>query len=148
MVSRKFRTLSLAVAAGLFPLLPAAATATDLVVNITGIAEAGGAIGCALFPDNRGFPMDNTGAKVLWLQADPKGVSCRYPGLPDGVYAVSVSHDMNGNRRTDTNFLGIPTEAWGVSNNVRPSLRTPRFDEAAFQVSGGGSVAVDVRVAK
>ncbi|MGQ0584761.1 MAG: DUF2141 domain-containing protein [Reyranella sp.] len=124
------------------------ALAADVVINVTGIADARGAIGCALFPDGRGFPMDNSGAKALWLPADPKGVSCRYADLPDGTYAVSVSHDLNGNRRTDTNFLGIPTEAWGVSNNARPTMRAPRFDEAAFQIVGGQSVTIDVRVAK
>jgi len=30
--------------------------------------------------------------------------------------------------------LGAAIEPWGVSNNVRPSLRAPRFDEAAFKV--------------
>jgi len=124
------------------------ALAADVVVNVTGISDARGAIGFALFPDSRGFPMDNSGAKALWLPADPKGVSCRYADLPDGTYAVSVSHDLNGNRRTDTNFLGIPTEAWGVSNNARPAMRAPRFDEAAFKVVGGQSVTIDVRVAK
>ena len=95
-----------------------------------------------------GHLMDNSGATALWLPADPKGVSCRYANLPDGTYAVSVSHDLNGNRRTDTNFLGIPTEAWGVSNNARPTMRAPRFDEAAFKVVGGQSVTIDVRLAK
>ncbi len=124
------------------------ALAADVVVNVTGISDARGAIGFARFPDSRGFPMDNSGAKALWLPADPKGVSCQYADLPDGTYAVSVSHDLNGNRRTDTNFLGIPTEAWGVSNNARPAMRAPRFDEAAFKVVGGQSVTIDVRVAK
>ncbi len=124
------------------------ALAADVVINVTGITDARGAIGCALFPDGRGFPMDNSGAKAIWLPADPNGVSCRYADLPDGTYAVSVSHDLNGNRRTDTNFLGIPTEAWGVSNNARPTMRAPRFDEAAFKVVGGQPVTLDVRVAK
>lgn len=147
MLSRTLSQLPLS----LFTLLVAAQTdavAADIVINVSGISEARGSIGCALFPDSRGFPMDNSGARAVWLPADPKGVSCRYTGLPDGTYAVSVSHDLNGNRRTDTNFLGIPTEAWGVSNNARPTMRAPRFDEAAFKVAGGQSVTLDVRLAK
>ena len=127
---------------------PGGVLAAVVVINVTGITDARGTIGCALFPDGRGFPMDNSGAKAIWLPADPAGVSCRYADLPDGTYAVSVSHDLNGNRRTDTNFLGMPTEAWGVSNNARPSMRAPRFDEAAFRVVGGQSVTLDVRLAK
>lgn len=147
MLPRTLSRLSLSV----FTLVMAAQTdalAADIVISVSGVSEARGAVGCALFPDSRGFPMDNSGARVLWLPADPKGVICRYPDLPDGTYAVSVSHDLNGNRRTDTNFLGIPTEAWGVSNNARPTMRAPRFDEAAFKVAGGQSVTLDVRLAK
>jgi uncharacterized protein (DUF2141 family) len=147
MLSRTLSRLSLA----FLTLLTAAQTdafAADILVNVSGISEARGSIGCALFPDRSGFPMDNSGARALWLPADPRGVSCRYTDLPDGTYAVSVSHDLNGNRRTDTNFLGIPTEAWGVSNNARPTMRAPRFEEAAFTVSGGRSVTIDVRLAK
>ena len=147
MLSRTLSQLSLSA----FTLLVAAQTdalAADIVINVSGISEARGSIGCALFPDGRGFPMDNSGARAVWLPADPRGVSCRYADLPDGTYAVSVSHDLNGNRRTDTNFLGMPTEAWGVSNNARPTMRPPRFDEAAFKIDGGRSVTLDVRLAK
>lgn len=49
-----------------------------------------------------------------------------------GTYAIALTHDLNGNRRTDTDFLGRPTEDWGVSRGARPLLRAPRFDEAAF----------------
>ena len=147
MLSRSLSLFSL-IAVALFVGTPGDARAADIVINVSGISEARGSIGCALFPDGRGFPMDNSGATALWLPTDPKGVSCRYANLPDGTYAVSVSHDLNGNRRTDTNFLGIPTEAWGVSNNARPTMRAPRFDEAAFKVVGGQSVTIDVRLAK
>ena len=58
-------------------------------------------------------------------------------------------HDVNGNRRADTNLVGMPVEQWGVTNNARPTLRAPRFDEAAFAVAeAGGEVVLDVRVAK
>ena len=55
--------------------------------------------------------------------------------VPTGTYAVAVSHDLNGNRQTDTNLIGLPIEAWGVSNSFRPLMRAPHFDEAAFQVT-------------
>jgi uncharacterized protein (DUF2141 family) len=106
-----------------------------VVVRITCLVEPLGQVGCSLFDGPGGFPMDSTRARVLWLPADAKGVVCRYTDVPEGRYAVSVAHDLNGNRRVDTNLIGLPTEAWGVSNNVRPSLRAPRFDEAAFRVA-------------
>ena len=62
---------------------------------------------------------------------------------------VELIQDLNGNRRADTNFVGMPTEPWGVSNGVRPTMRAPRFDEAAFVVGdAAGETVVDVKVSK
>jgi uncharacterized protein (DUF2141 family) len=124
------------------------AVAADVVVSVSGVPNASGSVGCGLFSGERGFPMDNSAAQMVWLPADPKGVSCVFADVAPGPYAVSVLHDRNGNRKVNTNFVGMPKEAWGVSNNVRPTLRPPRFDEAAFKVETGRAVALDVKVAK
>ncbi|MEM1270727.1 MAG: DUF2141 domain-containing protein, partial [Bacteroidota bacterium] len=98
------------------------ATST-VVVEVTGIPSAEGVVGCALFNDPDPFPMKREGAvQSQEHPADPAGVTCRFEGVPAGAYAFSTSHDKNVNGKTDTNFLGMPKEAWGVSNNVRPRL--------------------------
>jgi uncharacterized protein (DUF2141 family) len=129
--------------------LPMAAGAAELVVRVTGLSEPLGQVGCSLFAGPAGFPMDNSGARQLWQAADSKGVTCRFNDVPEGTYAVSIGHDLNSNKRVDTNFIGLPTEQWGVSNNARPSLRAPRFDEALFKVTADAKdVVIDIKVAK
>lgn len=54
----------------------------------------------------------------------------------------------NENGRTDKTFVGIPTEAWGVSNNVRPSMRPPRFAEAVFQIQDESPLRMEVKVSQ
>lgn len=126
-----------------------ASQAADIVVRVSGLGEPLGQVGCSLFANATGFPMDSTPARVLWLPADAKGVTCRFTDVPEGSYAVSIGHDLNGNKRVDTNFVGLPTEQWGVSNNARPSLRAPRFDEAVFKVAADAKdVVIDIKVAK
>ena len=39
--------------------------------------------------------------------------------IPLQDYTVVVYHDENGNEEFDKNFLGIPKESYGFSNNVR-----------------------------
>jgi uncharacterized protein (DUF2141 family) len=133
-------------------LLVAAATggqAAEVVVRVSGLSEPLGQVGCSLFAGAGGFPMDNASARNLWLPAEAKGVTCRFNDVPEGHYSVSVGHDLNGNKRVDTNFIGLPTEQWGVSNNARPTLRAPRFDEAAFKVAADAKdVVIDIKVAK
>ena len=126
-----------------------ASQAAEIVVRVSGLSDPLGQVGCSLFAGTAGFPMDNTSARNLWLPADAKGVTCRFNDVPEGTYAVSVGHDLNGNKRVDTNFIGLPTEQWGVSNNARPPLRAPRFDEASFKVAADAKdVGIDIKVAK
>lgn len=129
--------------------LSSAASATDLLVRVVGLTAPLGQVGCSLFTDEQGFPMDNSRARVQWLPAQADGATCRFSNVAPGRYAVSIAHDRNGNRRVDTNFIGLPTEPWGVSNNARPTLRAPRFDEAAFTVpSAPTEWSIEVRVAQ
>jgi uncharacterized protein (DUF2141 family) len=111
---------------------------TELVVRVTGIRAPLGQIGCSLFADATGFPMDNAKAKQQWLPALADGVTCRFVGVAPGRYAVSIGHDLNANRWVDTNFVGLPTEQGG-SNNARPTLGAPRFDEVVFSVPAGAA---------
>ncbi|MGK7867613.1 DUF2141 domain-containing protein [Falsiroseomonas sp. E2-1-a20] len=122
--------------------------AAELRVAVTGATSTTGQVGCALYAGEAGFPTDAASAIQLWQPANPAGVTCRFENLRPGSYAVAASHDVNGNRRTDTNFFGIPTEDWGVSNNVRPTLRAPRFNEAAVQVPDGAPVAIEIRLGR
>ncbi|PKH51165.1 hypothetical protein CXF68_10925 [Tenacibaculum sp. Bg11-29] len=51
-----------------------------------------------------------------------------------GVYAVSVFHDINDNKKMDTNFLGIPKEPTGMSNNAKGFMGPPKYKDAKFEV--------------
>lgn len=51
--------------------------------------------------------------------------------LNKGNYAISVLDDENKNDDLDR-FLGIPTEGYGFSNNIRPLLSLPDYNELLF----------------
>ncbi len=138
-----------ALALSLVATLPSPASAAELLVRVKGVAAPLGQIGCSLFASDKGFPMDNSGARQLWLPAQAGGAECRFSDVAPGNYAVSIGHDRNGNRKVDTNFVGLPTEQWGVSRNARPSLRAPRFNEAVFTVPADAAVhEIEITVAQ
>jgi uncharacterized protein (DUF2141 family) len=60
--------------------------------------------------------------------------------LPEGEYAISVYHDVNENRKMDTGLLGIPTESYGFSNNVKGRIGPPGFEKAKFSVAADSMV--------
>lgn len=123
--------------------------AAELTVVASPIRTTTGEIGCAIYSSANGFPMESSKAiKSQWIPTKGEAVRCRFTDLPSGQYAVAISLDENGNRKTDTNFLGMPREAWGVSNNVRPSLRPPTFDEAMIRIEANKSYEINVELRK
>ena len=56
--------------------------------------------------------------------------------LPEGIYAIALFVDANKNLKIDKNFLGIPKEQFGFSNNVMGRLSAPSFEQAKFKVEG------------
>jgi uncharacterized protein (DUF2141 family) len=58
-------------------------------------------------------------------------------GIEPGTYAIAVYHDENSNGKLDSNFIGIPREGVGFSNNAKGHMGPPKFDAAAFRFSGG-----------
>ena len=56
--------------------------------------------------------------------------------LPEGIYAIALFVDANKNLKIDKNFLGIPKEQFGFSNNAMGKLSAPSFDQAKFKVEG------------
>lgn len=55
--------------------------------------------------------------------------------------AVSAFLDSNGNGSLDKNSFGIPTEAYGFSNNPKRGFGPPRFEEVATDVKQTDGVA-------
>ena len=58
-----------------------------------------------------------------------------------GAYAVAIYHDENGNHHFDRNFLGLPAEGYGFSNDAPTMLGPPSFDAARIAVHPGENTA-------
>ncbi len=54
--------------------------------------------------------------------------------IPDGIYALAFFIDTDGNGKLNKNFLGIPKEQFGFSNNAMGALSAPSFEQASFTV--------------
>ncbi|MDK2126455.1 DUF2141 domain-containing protein [Parachitinimonas caeni] len=59
--------------------------------------------------------------------------------VPVGELAVVVIHDENDNRKLDRNDVGMPTEAYGFSNDARGWMGPPKFDQAKVRVGETGA---------
>ena len=131
--------------------LPAPVQAQDtstLTVRITGARNTKGQIGVILFQDAQGFP-DNTSKAIRQQSVDidtnTMSAQVTFKGLPQGIFAVSVLHDENGNGKMDKNFMGMPKEGYGASNNPKKQRRAPSFDEAKFSLNAAQQT-IDIKL--
>ena len=117
----------------------------SLNITVRGIrVDPGSSIGIGLFRPNDPFPTVGKEYKGEYLSADSPEVTYSFKNIEDGIYAVSVYHDKNGNRLLDDNFFGIPVEGYGFSNNVRGVFSAPSFDEASLVIDSDKSITVNL----
>ena len=107
-----------------------------LSVRLTNFRSADGQVLVALFRGGEGFPMKPGNAyRTAVAKIAGSGASLEFADLPPGEYAFSVIHDENGNNELDTNFLGIPKEGIGTSNNAKGRMGPPKYRDAKFSVA-------------
>lgn len=116
---------------------PVSSTTNSIIrVQIEGLKETKGQICFSLFASSKGFPDngDNT------LQAKCVSVREESPtliidNLHLGTYALAVFHDVNGDGKLNRNFLGIPKEGFGFSQNPEIQTSPPSFGDSAVLVT-------------
>jgi uncharacterized protein (DUF2141 family) len=105
----------------------------DITVTMSGFRNAKGTMRISLFASPQGFPGDHRRAVRTGQGAIRDGrATFTFLKVPHGTYAIAVLHDENGNGKMDTNFLGIPTEGGGASNDAPARFGPPKFAAAKF----------------
>jgi uncharacterized protein (DUF2141 family) len=107
-------------------------------VEVAGLRNDKGQTVCSLFSSAGDFPKKTEKAVAHSTAVIRSRHSvCEFSGIVSGTYAISVFHDENSNGKLDTNFMGIPREGVGASNDARGHFGPPKFDAAAFRFAGG-----------
>jgi uncharacterized protein (DUF2141 family) len=100
---------------------------------VLSVAAAGGTLRLALCPDENAFGNDK-GCALHTAAANGSVVRITVGNAAPGTHAIKVFHDVNDNGKLDTNWLGIPTEPYGFSNDAMGTLGPPSFQQAQFIV--------------
>ena len=130
--------LALVVTLGLSGSIAAQATTGRLVVDISGLRNDGGRLGCLLFASREGFPSEPTRA-VGHASGTPhaRRGRCVFENVTPGTYAVAVHHDEDGDGVFDTGIFGIPLEGVGASRDAHGTMGPPSFEDARIDVPAG-----------
>ena len=118
----------------------------ELTVEVGNVSNAKGEVGALVFASETGWPDQTSAAIQSGAVASQAGmVTLIFSGLPAGEYGVVVLHDENGNMKMDRNWLGIPKEQWGMSNNPAAVLSAPGFEKARFALRSDQRIEVRLR---
>jgi uncharacterized protein (DUF2141 family) len=107
-----------------------------LTIHVRNVRNGSGQVLCALHSRPESMANPDLAFRRARGEIVHGAAVCVFEDVPVGDYVVAVVHDENGNSRLDTNFLGIPREGVGVSNDARGFLGPPRFEDARFHFDG------------
>jgi len=114
----------------------------NLAVSITDFRSPDGEIQIGLYNNKESFPLVDKQYRFIILEVNEFKGSYIIKNLPEGEYAVAVLHDENSDKICNKNLLGIPKEGYGFSNNFRPRLSAPKFEDCKFELKDDLAITI------
>jgi uncharacterized protein (DUF2141 family) len=109
----------------------------SMQITVVGVKETSGTITVDVHDDDPAKFL-KSGGKLARIRVPAKeGETSFCITVPKaGIYALALYHDRNANTKLDKNFIGLPSEPFGLSNNPPRRLAMPRHRDSAFEVNG------------
>jgi uncharacterized protein (DUF2141 family) len=106
-----------------------------ITVKITGLKSSKGKIVLSLYNSDNGYPQSPEKAfRIVSQVIANNACTVLLDDIPSGAYAIACFHDENDNGKLEKNFIGIPVEGVGASNNAKGFMGPPKFNDARFVV--------------
>ncbi len=128
--------LCIAVLSMSFQPIPATTTTTQLSIQVVELENSTGQVILDIFSSETGFPTKPEKAmKRVKATIKNKTASFNILDLPKGEYAFVIIHDENMNNELDANWVGMPSEGLGVSNNAKGRFGPPSYKDSKFNLT-------------
>jgi len=114
-----------------------------ITLEFEGMKSNKGSLFIALYNSEESF-LKKPSKGIIVKVVDKKTI-VTLQGTSGGVYAVSAFHDINDNKKMDTNFLGIPKEPTGVSNNAKGFMGPPKYKDAKFKILKDIKLTINIK---
>lgn len=125
-------------------------TSYVLTLTVSGIKKTKGFLLIAVFDNaedyendgNKGNDNGSYAIKKIKIPVKEKTQTVEIEGLDFGSYGIKLYQDINDNGSLDKNFLGIPMEPFGFSNNAQATFSAPDFEETVFDFDGNAAIKI------
>jgi len=126
------------------PLLAESAPPGEFTVAVSGLRSARGQLLVCLWRDKAGFPdcAKSTSAQRMAIPVTATSVRFAMPLGAAGTRAITLFHDEDANGRMRQNFLGMPLEGVGISNNPGG---LPGYSKSLVQIAPGSTISIRMR---
>ncbi len=142
----KLHFFFLATFASLIPFSVQAQPSAKLTVVVNGLRHNSGQVCLRIYSNEQGFPSSAKGVvQSGCTKVTGNSAAKDFYGLKPGTYAVALYADKNNDSKLNTNFLGIPSEGFGISNNPKAKTRPPKFKEASFALSQNKTIKITMQ---
>lgn len=115
-----------------------------LTIKVSGIKKVKGSLLVAVYKSAEDYENGLAYAiqKINVPVTDKKQV-LEITGLDFGPYGIKMFQDINDDGALNKNFVGIPKEPYGFSNDAKATFSAPDFEETVF-VFGAENKAISI----
>ncbi len=101
-----------------------AAPLSTLVIKVEKVSPRGGDVRVALY-NQQNYSGDQDVVTDKVVPAHPGETIVTIENLKPGIYAAKLFQDFNRNGQFDMNWIGLPIEKYGFSNDASPTFSEP-----------------------
>jgi uncharacterized protein (DUF2141 family) len=113
---------------------PMASAGTGTIeAHVVKLRNNHGQVVCTLFTPSDKFPDQSHEGMTVAVPIKNRQATCHFKNVQYGNYAIVAYHDENHDGKFNQNWLGLPKEGFGFSDNPG-TLRKPTFNDAKFNV--------------
>jgi len=113
-------------------LLPGCQSQVSLHVIVHNVQIGKGSINVALFANKKDFLKTPVTSQIK--KADQVTMEFDFT-VPPGDYAIAAYQDLNENKKLDAGLFHIPKEPYGFSNDYRPKMSAPDFEDCRIRIT-------------
>jgi uncharacterized protein (DUF2141 family) len=120
-----------------------ATTTNSLTVVVNDLDSRMGQVIISVFNDSASF-LENPLLRLTKKVDTSDSLTFTFSNLARGRYSISAFCDLNSDGELNTNFIGIPIEPVGFSNNAKGSFGPPSFADSSFEFYKKKTVYIDL----
>lgn len=106
----------------------------NLTIKIKGIQNAKGTMNFAVYDNAENYNKSKDYFVGESVKVESLDFEYVFHDLPFGNYAISLFQDEDENGELNTNWIGMPKELFGFSNDAKAKMGPPNFIEASFEI--------------